>query len=390
MSNRRPNGLRRAALSTLTSAALAVALFTAMPPQSRAQETLNIVTFDGAYGRAQESAVLEPFARETGIAIATEFYTGDTAKLKRLIENGKNPVDVVDLAAETLKTFCDQGLLQPLDPGELKIDEESRGDFLPGAVSKCGVASLAWSMAIAFNKKAFRRTPPASIAALLDTKSYPGKRALPDAPERTLELVLLADGVSPSDIYRELATNEGADRAFAALDKIKGNVLLWNKPTEAMSWIVEGRAAMAAGYSGRLFRAATGNRNVGILWDGQIYDIDAWAIPKTSKSKEAAMRFIVFATAPAQLAAQARLTAYGPMRASALAQVGKHPVLGTDMQKFLPTAPRNFANALKFDQIWWDQNGGSLKQRFSEWAASLEAPPEGAAAPQNGTADSTP
>ena len=86
------------------------------------------------------------------------------------------------------------------------------------------------------------------------------------------------------------------------------------------------------------------------------------------------MRFIRFATAPAQLAAQARLTSYGPMRTSALAQVGKHPAIGVDMQGFLPTAPGNVQNALRFDQNWWDKNGDALNKRFAAWATSLRAP----------------
>ena len=130
---------------------------------------------------------------------------------------------------------------------------------------------------------------------------------------------------------------------------------------------------MAAGYSGRIFRAAVGDRNVGVLWDGQVYDVDAWAIPKASKNKKEALRFIRFATEPAQLAAQARLTAYGPKRKSALDLVGAHPIINVEMQEFLPTAPANFQKALKFDDAWWGQNGATISQRFSTWVAAVDA-----------------
>lgn len=318
--------------------------------------------------------MLEPYAKETGTAIATEIYGGDASKVRSLIEDAKTPIDVVDVSAGTLKTLCDEGVLAPLDPDELKSDGETADDFLPGAISKCGVASVAWAMAIVANRKAFQGNAPTAIGALLDTARFPGKRALPNNAPRTLELALLADGVAPENVYQELATPEGADRAFAALDKIRDNVLLWDKPADAMAWVVTGRAAMAAGYSGRIFRAAVVDRNLEILWDGQIYDLDTWAIPETSQNKDEAMRFIRFATAPAQLAAQARLTAYGPMRTSAFAQVGTHPAIGVDMQEFLPTAPRNSQNALRFDEAWWDKNGDALNKRFATWAARLRAP----------------
>jgi putative spermidine/putrescine transport system substrate-binding protein len=372
VTNRRvPNGL-----STRPCVAAAVAFVLAwnVPSAAWSQQTLNIATWGGAYGRAQEIAVLEPYAKETGTAIATEIYGGDASKVRLLIEDAKTPIDVVDVSAGALTTLCDEGVLAPLDPDELKSDGDTADDFLPGAISKCGVASVAWAMAIVANRKALQGNAPTAIGALLDTARFPGKRALPNNAPRTLELALLADGVAPENVYQELATPEGADRAFAALDKIRDSVLLWDKPADPMAWVVTGRAAMAAGYSGRMFRAAALDRNLKILWDGQIYDLDAWAIPETSQNKDEAMRFIRFATAPAQLAAQARLTAYGPMRTSALAQVGTHPAIGVDMQAFLPTTPSNSQNALKFDEAWWDKNGDALSKRFATWAASLRAP----------------
>ena len=266
-------------------AALAATLASTAATESWSQETLNIVTWGGAYGRAQEIAVLEPYAKTTGTVVATELYDGNTSKIRALIKDGKSPVDVVDVSAGTLKTLCDEGLLAPIDAEALKTDSDSADDFLPGAVSKCGVASMAWAMAIVANRKAFRGGAPANIGALLDTGRYPGKRALPNNAPRTLELILLADGVAPGSVYQVLATPEGADRAFAALDKIKDSVLLWDEPAQPMTWIVNGRAAMAAGYSGRIFRAAVLDRNLTILWDGQIYDLDAWAIPGTSQNR---------------------------------------------------------------------------------------------------------
>jgi putative spermidine/putrescine transport system substrate-binding protein len=357
----------------LIATAVAVALGV-HPYTVRAQNTLSVATWGGAYGRAQEIALFEPFAKKTGTVVATEIYDGKLPKLRSLIDSG-TPVDVVDVSAGALSTLCKDGLLETIDAAALETegDSSSGDDFFTGAVSDCGVASVAWSTAVAFDRDAFSKGQPENISALLDTARFPGKRGLPKNPHRTIELALLADGVPPETVYSELATAEGADRAFAALDKIKNDVFLWDKAEQPITWLLEDKVAMTAGYSGRIFRAAVGDRNVDVLWDGQIYDVDAWAIPKTSENKEEAMRFIRFATAPEQLAAQARLTAYGPMRKSALGLVGTHPIIGVDMQKFLPTAPANFQKALKFDDAWWDQNGAALTQRFAIWAAEVEA-----------------
>jgi len=212
------------------------------------------------------------------------------------------------------------------------------------------------------------RSQPSQIGDLLNIKRFPGKRALPNGPRYTLELALLADGVDPAEVYKQLATPEGVDRAFKALDKIKDNVLWWDNAQDPISWLLEKKVSMAAGYSGRIFRAVVGDRQrLGILWDGQIYDLDLWAIPKGAKNKDGAKRFITFATDPARLAAQAQLIAYGPMRKSAITLVGKHPVIAVDMKDFLPTAPDNFKKALRFDEAWWNQHGEELAKRFQEW-----------------------
>lgn len=358
------------------AATAAFAMVLALVPGSGAQEagavsgtTLNVATWGGAYGQAQEIAVFEPFAKETGTVIATEIYDGSLAKLKGMI-NGGAAVDVVDVSGGTLGTLCDEGLLEQIETSSLDASADGKSveeDFVAGGLSACGVASVAWSTAIAFDRKAFGNGEPTQISALLDTARFPGKRGLPKNPRYTLELALLADGVPPERVYSELGTEAGVERAFAALDKIKDDILFWDSAEEPVTWLVEGKAAMVAGYSGRIFRAAVGDERIGILWDGQIYDIDAWAIPKTSDNKEEAMRFISFATSPARLAAQAQLIAYGPMRKSAVPLVGEHPIINVDMQEFLPTAPGNFTKALQFNEAWWNANGAALAKRFAAW-----------------------
>jgi putative spermidine/putrescine transport system substrate-binding protein len=363
-------------------AAATFATVLALIPGSGAQEagavsgtTLNVATWGGAYGQSQEIAVFEPFAKETGTVIATEIYDGSLTKLKGMIDGGA-AVDVVDVSGGTLGTLCDEGLLEQIETSSLDASADGKSveeDFVAGGLSACGVASVAWSTAIAFDRKAFNNGEPTQISALLDTVRFPGKRGLPKNPRYTLELALLADGVPPESVYSELRTEAGVDRAFAALDKIKGDILFWDSAEEPVTWLLEGKAAMVAGYSGRIFRAAVGDDRIGVLWDGQIYDIDAWAIPRTSDNKKEAMRFISFATSPARLAAQAQLIAYGPMRKSAVPLVGKHPVINVDMQEFLPTAPGNFTKALQFDEAWWNANGEALAKRFAAWQAQLQA-----------------
>jgi putative spermidine/putrescine transport system substrate-binding protein len=367
-------GVRRSALAALFAAGLSASA------GALAEDTLSIATWGGAYGQSQEIAFFEPYAKQTGTKIATETYDGTLAALKEMIGGDAPAVDVVDVSAAALGRLCNDGLLEPIEASSLGAAPSGTSvedDFYTGGLSSCGVASVAWSTTIAFDRQAFAKAQPTQIADLLDTKKFPGKRTLPDSARYTLELALLADGVDPANVYTELATPEGADRAFKALDKIKSEVYWWDTAQEPITWLLEKKVVMAAGYSGRIFRAAVGDRQrLGVIWDGQVYDLDLWAIPKGAKNKDGAMRFISFATDPARLATQAQLIAYGPMRKSALDLVGKHPVIDIEMKEFLPTAPDNFKKALKFDDAWWDAHGEDLQKRFAEWRGPL-APGQG-------------
>ena len=173
------------------------------------------------------------------------------------------------------------------------------------------------------------------------------------------------------------------DRAFKALDKIKADIMWWDKAQDPITWLMDKKAVMAAAYSGRIFRAAVGAPQLDTLWDGQVYDLDLWAIPKTAANKDAAQRFIAFAMEPAHLAAQAQLIAYGPMRKSAIALVGKHPIINVDMKSYLPTTPDHLKKSLKFDAAWWSEHGEELGNRFQAWreqASTAEGTPQAAPA----------
>ncbi|MEK9926434.1 MAG: extracellular solute-binding protein, partial [Alphaproteobacteria bacterium] len=111
-------------------------------------------------------------------------------------------------------------------------------------------------------------------------------------------------------------------------------------------------------WNGRVFNAvAAEDQSFEMVWDGQIYDLDLWVIPKGSKNKEAAMDFVKFSTATEQLAAQASWISYGPARASSVPLIGTyHDNPAIKMADHMPTAPGNFKNALQNDFEFWADN----------------------------------
>ena len=121
---------------------------------------------------------------------------------------------------------------------------------------------------------------------------FPGKRGLRKSAKYTLEFALLADGVPTSDVYKVLATPAGVDRAFAKLDKLKANIQWWEAGAQPPQLLASGDLVMSAAYNGRISAAQVEGKNLKVVWNGSIYDVDSWAIPKGSPNKAEALKFM--------------------------------------------------------------------------------------------------
>lgn len=321
--------------------------------------TLTITSFGGAYATSQREAYYKPFTRETGVAIVEDEYNGELSKVKAMVRAGSVTWDVVDMEADSVLRGCDEGLLEPIDKALLG----DVADFLDTAVHDCGVASAVWSMVIAYDEKKLP-SGPAGVADFFDLTKFPGKRTLRKNPKATLEQALMADGVPPDQVYAVLGAPGGVERGLAKLDSIKSQVVWWEAGAQPPQLLADGEVVMAQSYNGRIYDAA---RNEGksfkIVWDGQVYDYDYWVVPKGTKRKADAMRFIGFAVQPKQMAEQSKHIAYAPTRRSAAALVS--PTIQADM----PTAPANFKRAVRIDARWWADHFDEINGKFQAWLA---------------------
>ena len=98
----------------------------------------------------------------------------------------------------------------------------------------------------------------------------------------------------------------------------------------------------------------------------------SWAVSKSTHNKADALKFVAYASGSDRLADTARQLPYGPMRRSAVALVGNHAILGTDLKPFLPTSPDNLATALRFDGLFWHGHVAGLGAAFEDW---IDNPP---------------
>jgi putative spermidine/putrescine transport system substrate-binding protein len=285
-------------------------------------------------------------------------YDGGLAELRA----GARDWDVIDMELPDATAACREGLLQTRGA----LPDEN--DFVPGALGRCWAGSVVYSQAIAAAPGRFA-TKPVKLADFFDLARFPGPRALHGSAKYNLELALLADGVAPGDVYKVLSTPEGVSRALAKLDTLKGSLVWWTRSSEPAAMLTDGRAVFATIRNADIYDAATHHIDLDPIWDRQLYELDVFAVPKTSRKRAMAMDFIRFATAPERLARVAEWVPYGPARRSALSLVGRNPELGTPMRRFLPTAPENFATAFAVDDAWWQAHGAEIAPRWEAWKA---------------------
>jgi putative spermidine/putrescine transport system substrate-binding protein len=340
---------------------------------ARPPETLTVVSWGDAYGRAQTIALFHPYTDKSGVDVTVKNYGGGLKEIAAQVHSGDVEWDVVDLELEDAVSACHQGLLERLDGIELPPGVNgsgARNDFVPGAIGPCWVGSAVYSQVVAFDNERFEGAKPKTLSDFFDLVRFPGPRGLKDnGPKYNLEMALIADGVAPWRLYSTLATKGGLDRAFAKLDSIKSAIVWWRRTNEAADMLARGEVAMTTALNSRVFTVAA-EPKIRIIWDGQLYQLDVFGIPKGSSKKRRALDFIRFATGPVPLAEEARWLPYGPARRSAIRLVGRNPETQEEMRKHLPTAPENFARALAIDPDWWAQNGAEAEARWAAWRKS--------------------
>jgi len=334
---------------------IAVAAVLAVP--AMAQSQITVVNFGGANGAAQKKAYFEPFEK-TGTKIVQVEYNGEQAKIKAMVEAKKVTWDVVEVESPDINRGCDEGLFEKLDWSKLS----PKADFQPAAVHECGVGAFVWSTVMAYNADKLK-TAPVTWADFWDTKKFPGKRGMRKGPRYNLEFALMADGVAPADVYKVLATKEGADRAFKKMTELKPSIQFWEAGAQPPQFLVAGDVAMTTAYNGRIDAAQREGKNLAITWTGGIYDLDFWVMPKGTPNKAAAEKFIAMAASADEQAEYTKHISYGPTNNKALAKIDPK------ILAMLPTSPANSKTALQFNIHFWADQGEALEKRFAAWAA---------------------
>ena len=337
---------------------------------------LTVVSWGGAYTKSQVEGYHKPWMAKTGKSIISEDYTGGLAEIKAQVESGNVSWDVVDLELSDAIRGCDEGLFEVIDHSSLPPAPDgtpATEDFIDGSLSsECAVPNIVWSSIYVYDSSKVRNwNAPKTMADFFNTEAFPGKRGMRKNPRVTLEFALIADGVPTSEVYETLGTEEGLARAFAKLDTIKDDVIWWEAGAQPPQLLADGEVIFTTAWNGRVFNAvAAEDKSFEMVWDGQIYDLDLYAIVKGTKNLENALDFVKFATATEQLAAQASWISYGPARKSSAPLIGTyHDNPNIQMLDHMPTSPAALKNALANDFMFWADNFDEINEKFNAWLA---------------------
>lgn len=330
------------------------AVFAATSLQAR---DLTVVSWGGNMQDGQRAAYIAPFAAEKGIRVLEESWDGGIGVIQARVRAGNPNWDVVQVEAEELALGCFDGLYEQIDWSRIG----DQGDFLPQAVSPCGVGTYVWSTVLAYDGNVLKDGPQ-SWADFWDVEKFPGKRGLRRGPKYTLEFALQADGVPVSEVYDVLSTPEGVDRAFAKLDALKPHIIWWEAGAQPLQLLATGEVVATSAYNGRITGVnRSEGRNLRIVWDGSIPAVDSWVILKGSPNVDLAHEFIAFASRPERVAALPEFIAYGPPT------VPGTELVPETLRVDLPTYPANLENALPLNVDFWADNLEELSQRFNAW-----------------------
>jgi len=361
-------------LSIILGAVSAIAMSTAAGAAD-----LTITSWGGAYTASQQKAYGTPWEAKTGKEIHWESYNGGLGEIKTQVESGNVTWDIVDILPDQARTGCDEGLFEEL-PDDIfaktadgkTLDE----DLMVERPNKCVAPQIWWSYMAFYEEGEFSGAQPDSIADFFDVENFPGKRGIHTWANALIEMALVADGVAPADVYSVMDTDEGIDRAFATLDKIKDHVVFWSAGAKPLELVKSGEVAMSLAYNGRVGAAILGEGEKFVpIWDGQVLEEEWIAVVKGAPNKEAAFDFVGFATAPEQQAGQAKFINYGPMRLSAFDIIAAgEPWFEAEggNQNVLPHMPNRaevMGGSVFANPDWWADNGDAIAERFEAWKA---------------------
>jgi len=118
---------------------------------------------------------------------------------------------------------------------------------------------------------------------------------------------------------------------------------------------------LATSWNGRIYAIQKQGARAGLEWNQGKLQWDSWVIPRGSKNKDGAMKFIAWSTQPKPQAAIVNEIPYGPVNQRAF------EFIGAQAARDMPTAPDNAKRQVMVDPVWWGEHRNVLVERWNAW-----------------------
>ena len=346
-------------------ATAALGFATAGPPAVRAagalEATVVVRTTGGVFEAALKRNFFDPFTAATGVRVVpvAASYGDMMAKSAAMQAAGKVEWDIISPQYNELSQIS-QYLT---DLGDCGAMPNVAADGVAGACGRYGVLYLTGGQVLAWNPDAYKGRKPERWADFWDTKTFPGRRALPNtgSPWATLMLALLADGVP-----REKLFPLDLDRAFAKLDGIKPEVATWWRTgDQSQKMWANDDIAMSLMWSGTAYAGKQAGIPLNWTYNEAIADFGAWGILKGAPHPNAARAFINH-----YMANSARHAAFSREMGYTTSNLASQALLTPAEKKDLISSPEMLAGIITVDYFWLAANRAGVLGRWNAWVSS--------------------
>lgn len=294
------------------------------------------------------------FTEDTGVPVKETAI--DYGKFVSQIESDNVTWNWID--AEGWFAFAHGDLLVDLPYDQIGISESDiypiQNAFLPKAL-----LSYHSAYAIGYRTDA-KLTPPSDWVEFFDTKGLPGKRSLFNWPYGTVEIALLADGVSYDQLYPL-----DLDRAFNKIDSIRDDLVFWNSGAESQQFLIAGSADFVQGWHNRMAYLAAGGLPVGLKWGQNLQILTHHLISQNQPRPELCVEWIKACLDPQALAAYATASLNAPPTPAA------YDLLDDDTKAWMSTNPENLSASVGvIDDQWWGENLDAVTTKWYDWVGA--------------------
>jgi putative spermidine/putrescine transport system substrate-binding protein len=284
-------------------------------------DTVIVATYGGTTEAARKKAFWDPFTKRTGCKVVTPDVTG-TLGDDQLSGKIKARWDAYHNSAFQTLYSKNEGK-KPLP--EVPIQE----DLVPESVRPYMWQSFLLGYVTGGLKGTFDTTP-GHPSDFFDTKKFPGKRAFPTSfyIDGVKEYALLADGVSPDELYPL-----DIERANAKIASIWDDLVFYEAYPQIQTFLTSKTVSMAWCPSGILAAMPAKGFEVDIVWELAVTSWNNETIIPDAPHMDAVKALAAWCIDPKRQAVFCEMTNYGPSTQAAL------DALPEKVKQNVPNAP---------------------------------------------------